>query len=217
MKTRPENRKPDRLRVNFVFERLLLAEKVKVYYGHSRHYAFECSETPLPEHEFDCYIVPFESLKTFFRNRARPDTWLPVIAYGPPGRLTDAFGLGCRDFLKEPWDLAELDVRLTRLLRPARGSDLPNREGEIKVGANRVWTPAGEAVLKPNEARILKALLKAGGEVVTREVLYYAIWGKVKNPSSRVVDVHVCALRKKLKGLMALKIEQVRGEGYILS
>jgi len=190
---------------------------VKVYYARSPHYDFECSERPLPEHEFDCFVVPHEFLKHLFHNRERPDTWLPVIAYGRPGHLTEAFSLGCRDYLKEPWDLAELDVRLTRLLRPNRTGEPQGRGGGIAVGANRVATAAGEAALKPNEARILKALLKARGEVVSREVLYYAIWGKMKNPSSRVVDVHVCALRRKLRGIADVKIEQVRGEGYILS
>jgi two-component system OmpR family response regulator len=188
-----------------------------VYYARSSRYAFECSEAPLPEHEFDCYIVPYESLKILFHNRERPDTWLPVIAYGLPSCLSEAFSLGCREYLKEPWDMAELDIRLTNLLRPGRRAECSDRGGDLVVGANRVSTTAGEAALKPNEARILKALLKAKGEVVSREVLYYAIWGKIKNASSRVVDVHVCALRKKLKGLTDLKIDQVRGEGYILS
>ncbi len=217
MKTRPANRKPDRFRVNFVSLQLLLSEKVKVYYSRSARYIFTCSEEPLPEHDFDCYIVPSESLRGIFHNRERPDTWLPVIAYGHPARLTEAFSLGCREYLKDPWDLSELDIRLRKLLQSVTRTGAAGPDGGLTVTGNRMSTATAEAPLKPNEARILKALLKARGEVVSREVLYYAIWGKVKNSKSRVVDVHVCALRKKLKALTSLKIDQVRGEGYIIS
>jgi DNA-binding response OmpR family regulator len=188
-----------------------------VYYARSSKYVFEVSDDPLPEERFDCFIVPVATLKRLFHNRQRPDTWLPVIAYGDPQALSEAFHSGCRDYLKDPWDLAELDIRLNRLFQLHAPALVPPSGPALRVTGTKVRTDDGEAVLKPNEARILMALLKARGEVVNREVLYYAIWGKIKNSSSRVVDVHISALRKKLKALTPLQIVQVRGEGYLLS
>ncbi len=214
MKTKPGQPNPNTYVVNFVATNQLLTEKVRSFYAHSRSITIECSESPLSENGIDCYVVPFRDVTGLFNNPLRPDTWLPVIAYGDRLVLGDAFAFGCRDFLKEPWDLAELDIRLTNIRRtgaPVAGN------GELNLVGNRLQAAGGEVLLKPNEARILKALLKARGEAVSREVLYYAIWGTVKNASSRVVDVHVSSLRRKLRGLTTLAITQVRGEGYQLT
>jgi hypothetical protein len=213
LKTKPGKPNPKSFVVNFVSTSQLLTEKVGSFYVHSRIVSVACSEAPLPEDGLDCYIVPFAALAGLFNRPERPDTWLPVIAYGDRLVLSDAFARGCRDFLKEPWDLAELDIRLTTV---RRSGEFKTAEGELVLVGNRLRAGSEETLLKPNEARILKALLKARGEVVSREVLYYAIWGTVKNASSRVVDVHVSALRRKMRGLTKLVITQVRGEGYQL-
>ena len=181
------------------------------FYARSRTVTVRFSESPLGESGLDAYVAPARDVAALFANDRRPATWLPVIAYGDRSALAEAFAFGCRDFLKEPWDVAELDIRLAAVLRDVHPA------GEVALTGNRLKTAAGDMLLQPNEARILKALLKARGGVVSREVLYYAIWGKIKNPGSRVVDVHVSALRRKLRGVSGLAITQVRGEGYQLS
>jgi hypothetical protein len=214
LKTKPVKPNPNTYVINFVSTSQLLTEKVRSFFSHSRAITITCSESPLTEDGLDCYVVPFRSLRTLFGNPDRPDTWLPVIAYGDRLVLGEAFAFGCRDFLKDPWDLSELDIRIDSV---RRASAVEAAAGGLTLVGNRLQGGDAVVLLKPNEARIIKALLKARGEVVSREVLYYAIWGTVKNSSSRVVDVHISALRRKLRGLTNLSITQVRGEGYQLT
>ncbi|WP_455381247.1 winged helix-turn-helix domain-containing protein, partial [Salinispira pacifica] len=57
------------------------------------------------------------------------------------------------------------------------------------------------------------------GAVVTRQALYYALWGRDAT-DSRVVDMHVSHLRRKLSGVIpdgnGELIETVHGRGYCL-
>ncbi len=211
MKTKPAQPNPEPATVNFVSHNRLLTEKVGSFFARSRTAAVVVSDCPLSEDGLDAYVVPADEVTALLAGTQRPATWLPVIAYGERAALLEAFAYGCRDYLKEPWDMTELDVRLSAVLRVRE----PDRE--MSLAGDRLKTTRGELLLKPNEARILRTLLKARGQAVSREVLYYAIWGKIKNPESRVVDVHVSALRRKLSGLTGLTITQVRGEGYRLA
>ena len=74
------------------------------------------------------------------------------------------------------------------------------------------------------EARLLDMLLYNAGRVTGREALFYRLWGRLPDAPSRVVDVHVAALRRKCRiaggdGAAGggLTITAVRGEGYLLA
>lgn len=56
--------------------------------------------------------------------------------------------------------------------------------------------------LSRQESEILGTLLKQRGKTVTREVLFYRIWGNLPDKPSRVVDVHVSSLNRKIRKLM---------------
>jgi hypothetical protein len=202
--------------INFVSSQNSLTEKVRNYFAKSAAFEVECSEQPQAEETVHCYIVPFPVLTALINNNQRPDTWLPVIAYGSPFFLREAFSMGACDYLKDPWDLSELEIRLKKALTDPACAAIGESDG-ITLTGNRLTMKTGEIALSVNESRILKVLLRKRGEVVPREVLYYAIWGKMKNTASRVVDVHISLLRRKLEGTAPWRIRQVRGEGYILS
>jgi DNA-binding response OmpR family regulator len=80
-------------------------------------------------------------------------------------------------------------------------------------------TPTGSCLLGTQEQTILRLLAANRGEPVSREVLYYGIWGKPALERSRVVDMHVASLRRKLRGLFGAStdhIRTVRGVGYLM-
>jgi DNA-binding response OmpR family regulator len=67
------------------------------------------------------------------------------------------------------------------------------------------------------EFRLLWFLTEADGRLLTRAQILERVWNDVSGVPTRVVDVHVAALRKKLAGVGAsLQISSVRGIGYRL-
>lgn len=68
-----------------------------------------------------------------------------------------------------------------------------------------------EVHLTPTELRVLLLLTEEPGHVYSREKIAYTVWGYEWAGDSRVVDVHIQRLRKKIGARM---IETVRGFGY---
>jgi DNA-binding response OmpR family regulator len=69
------------------------------------------------------------------------------------------------------------------------------------------------------EQSILRLLSANAGEPVSREALYYGIWGRPAAEESRVVDMHIASLRRKLRRLFPESgacIRSVRGVGYLI-
>jgi len=172
------------------------------------------------ENKIDCYVIPVEVLNLVLDRKELPDTWLPVVVYGKPCFLTKAFLAGCSDYLKEPWDILELDFRLKRIFS-APNKNYVLHEYELMVSDSLCATAHAQVRLSFQESVLLKLLLKQKGTLVPRDVLYYALWGKLPVRKSRVVDVHISALRRKLSLLFPqLKREHfiysAKGKGYIL-
>jgi DNA-binding response OmpR family regulator len=118
--------------------------------------------------------------------------------------------------LKEPWDTEELFLRLEKVT-DAWSDGLDFGDLTLSLSGNRVLTKNGAAVLSHPELLLLRALLKNRGRIVPREVLFYALWGKPPSKPSRVVDMHISSLRRKLGTLLfSNPIATVRGMGYFI-
>ena len=121
---------------------------------------------------------------------------LPVLAYGPEQSLAAALLRGCVDYLRDPWTLTELELRVTRWLEarvPAR------RFGGLWLEGTTLHGPTAAVPLSAAEARLLEMLLHNAGRVTSRDALFYRLWGRLPTTRSRVVDVHVAALRRKCR------------------
>ncbi|WP_029088538.1 response regulator transcription factor [Brevibacterium album] len=81
----------------------------------------------------------------------------------------------------------------------------------IDTGRLTVEIDGAEVHLTPTELRILMLLTEEPGHVYSREKMAYTVWGYEWAGDSRVVDVHIQRLRKKIGAHM---IETVRGFGY---
>lgn len=81
----------------------------------------------------------------------------------------------------------------------------------IDTGRLTVEIDNEEVHLTPTELRILMLLTEEPGHVYSREKIAYTVWGYQWAGDSRVVDVHIQRLRKKIG---ASRIETVRGFGY---
>jgi|GEM_PF-501812 len=96
---------------------------------------------------------------------------------------------------------------------PAGGLERQLRLGSLTIDTGRltVEIDGAEVHLTPTELRILLLLTEEPGHVYSREKIAYTVWGYEWAGDSRVVDVHIQRLRKKIG---ATRIETVRGFGY---
>jgi hypothetical protein len=203
-------------RVNFVAVDAVLTERLKLHLKREEH--IEMRYTASPEKgNFDIFILPAEELVTLTDLKLiKLDKWLPVIAYGSHFLLRKAFLTGCYDYLRDPWGPQELLIRLERLIQVLGKYHLLSF-GSLFLKDNYLTSPAGRTELSYQESRILKMLLRQQGTVVTREALFYAIWDKPPAYNSRVIDVHISAIKKKLElHHLGHIIITVRRQGYLI-
>lgn len=124
---------------------------------------------------------------------------------------------GATDYVTKPFSMTVLLARLRAHLR-STGSD---GEAAFAVGALEVDPAAylaridGSPVdLRPREFELLVLLGREAGRVVTRERILAEVWDQHWEGSSKTLDMHVMALRRKLGE--AVDITTVRGVGYRL-
>ncbi len=128
--------------------------------------------------------------------------------------LAKGFELGCCDYIKKPFDLKELEVRLKNVLKrecfTTHSSVIDIGKGYSYDIESMVLTKEGEEVpLTKQEKRILELLVKHRGGVVSIEQFCEEIWGEYVDGAN--VRVHINKLRKKLDRDI---IKNVHGIGY---
>jgi len=154
--------------------------------------------------------------------RLRERSRVPIIALTARGEEADRVAgleLGADDYVVKPYGLRELIARIRAVMRRAAASDGaggPLRVGELEVDerARRATLGGRELELTPKEFELLAALARDPGAAVTRHRLLAEVWQTSWYGSSKTIDVHVAALRRKLGD--AGWIETVRGVGFRL-
>lgn len=139
------------------------------------------------------------------------------LAYGPAEHLRECALYGCRDYLKDPWDLDELEFRLGRFTSPLR---FTAGAVTVRLEPTRVVSELGSSAITAAEWAVLELLLRRAGEPVSREALFYALWGAAGG-DSRLVDVYVSRLRRRLAEVLPPDglhdpLRSIRGYGYTL-
>ncbi len=158
--------------------------------------------------------------------RVRQSSSIPVIMLTAKGDNIDrviGLEMGADDYLPKPCYPRELLARLRAILRRAPALDDQKAPDQFTAGRLTLWPlqrrveQAGEALeLTASEFNVLETLMRAGGEVVSKEQLSQQALGRQHEAYDRSVDVHVSNLRQKLGDGAGMEIETVRGIGYRL-
>jgi two-component system OmpR family response regulator len=128
---------------------------------------------------------------------------------------------GGDDYLTKPFALDEMAARVEVLLR-RRGADqakLVLRVADLDLDlVARVARRGGRDLrLFPKELKLLEYFVRNAGQVLTRSMIFQAVWGYDFDPGTNLIDVHVRALRRKLEGPgLEPLLHTVRGFGYRL-
>ncbi|MCZ2815055.1 response regulator transcription factor [Modestobacter sp. VKM Ac-2984] len=154
--------------------------------------------------------------------RRRTDTPIIVIALRTTSRdVVVGLDAGADDYVVAPFTTEELSARIRGLGRRTRGLPGPRIQvGELDIAPrDGMVTRSGEPVaLTRTEFKLLSELAIERGRAVSREELIERVWGADHVGDSRLVDVHVWRLRKKIEPTPSRPtvVTTVRGMGYRL-
>ncbi len=129
---------------------------------------------------------------------------------------------GGDDYMAKPFASEEMTARLEVLLRQREAAP---RQLSLSVAdldldlITRTAQRGGEEIrLMPTEFKLLEYMMRNSGQVLTRTMIFEAIWGYHFDPGTNLIDVHLGRLRRKIDrpGQKQL-IQTVRGSGYALN
>lgn len=145
----------------------------------------------------------------------------PIIfltARDQPEDVMEGLRLGGDDYVRKPFQLGELSLRLQAVLRRTSRTDpVELRCGDLLMNdkAHRI-TWKNEAVqLTPREYSVLRHLLLNRDRVLSKSQIAAAVWGASDVGDDNLIETYVSRLRTKL-GDAAVLVETVRGIGYAL-
>src|SRR5271154_344876 len=131
---------------------------------------------------------------------------LMVSAHASEGDVLKGLGLGADDYIAKPFRGNELVARVQSFLRRRERSRRSDTDGKLGIGSatlvrdfHTLENNSSSATLTALEFRLLWFLGEAEGKLLTRAQILERVWNDVSGVPTRVVDVHIAALRKKLR------------------
>ncbi len=202
-------------RIIIISNNPVFISQIKLFEKKSDYFFAYTSSIPETLSEF--LIIDAVLLGEFLNSKSNL-TDIKFIVHGNQNNLKVSFNAGCVDFLRDPWNFDELEARIEKNFKTIK-TDL--RWEKLVISRSSLSIEGFSLGLSIEEYTILKKLIENRGEAVPREALLFALWGEHKK-GSRIVDMHISNLRKKLN---ILKMEQkdccgdiktIRSYGYLL-
>lgn len=148
----------------------------------------------------------------------------PIIFLTSKSQTEDVvkgFGLGANDYVRKPFSMEELIVRIKSQLDRLRTRQ--NQQDWVALGKYEfhptrqlLKLAETETPLTARESQLLQLLLQNANQITDRTLILTQIWGSDDFFHSRSMDVFITKLRKKLQDDPTIQILNVRGYGFKL-
>jgi DNA-binding response OmpR family regulator len=171
----------------------------------------------------DVMLPVYDGFFVLQKLRSRSD--VPVImltACVEHNQRIQGLNYGADDYLLKPFDPDELLARVQAVLRRANLTKRKNSTemtiGDIRIdtSSRTAWRSNMQIDLTQMEFQILEMLMRSAGRTITRDEMTLVIFESQTEPYSRMLDVHISNLRRKLEVGRTL-IRTIRGVGYVFA
>lgn len=201
----------------------LIAEQIKEYFELFEHKVdlysdgLELIENANP----DCYDIMLLDINTpgmsgmdvlrEFRELSVTTPAIFVTAMSDLSHLKEAYGIGCNDYVKKPFDIEELELRIEQLVKESQAKPIAiSTSYSFDMKSEKLYCDKEEVHLNDKESSLIYLLLKNRSQIVSKEIIKSYVWD----------DQDVCdnTLRTKIKKLRDKLgenfIQSLRGVGY---
>lgn len=170
-------------------------------------------------------MMPMKDGFTLTADIRKIDKQVPIIFLTAKSLTEDVvrgFESGCNDYLKKPFSMEELLVRINSLLNrisSVKKVDANNFEiGKFVFNSKSQELSDGLCITKLSfrESVLLKMLAENKNDVLNRKMALDFLWGEDNFFNARSMDVFITKLRKYLKADERIEIVNIRGIGYKL-
>lgn len=192
--------------------------------------ALQMLHSELPDVMVADIMMPKMDGFTLVRQLRKEGIRTPVLflsARTDPEDVVKGFELGASDYIRKPFAIKELIVRIRALLGRLQETQAKAVDEKFRIGhflfdamAHKLSIQVGGSVqeipLPTRESEILALLCRRMGEVVPTASILQDLWGNDDYFCTRSLNVHITRLRKKLAGDGRIAIDAFRGMGYRL-
>lgn len=133
--------------------------------------------------------------------------------------IVQGLNLGADDYMTKPFVADELLARIQARLRYQGGGDTKLRVDDLELDNKTLSVARADKQihLTPQEFKLLQYLMTNKGRILTREMILNRVWLYTPDIETRVVDVYMGYLRKKIdQGFDKPLLRSVRGFGYMI-
>ncbi|MDD3466977.1 MAG: response regulator transcription factor [Campylobacterales bacterium] len=207
-----------------------LSEIIKEYLeeaGCEVHHAGDGEEAldKIYEERFDIYLfdvkVPYMNgfdLLSKLRSEGNETPVIFLTSLNTMDDLSRAFEVGCDDYLKKPFELKELLLRIKTISKRVFYHKADEKIGigngvTFDISSNKILKDGSSVPLSKKESLILKLLIKNRGKIVTPQMIFDNAWDYEDEPSEMSLRTYIKNIRKIVGKEL---IENARGQGYML-
>jgi len=152
------------------------------------------------------------------------NTQVPILfltAKTQTGDVVKGFTMGGNDYIRKPFSMEELIVRIENVLRTKEGKVITVSADIVQLGKYRFYTnrqllvnDKEEKKLSYRESELLKILYENRDGIIDRKNILNLLWGNDSFFNSRNLDVYINKIRSYLREDESLEILTIKGIGY---
>tara|TARA_R110002072_G_scaffold70259_1_gene169858 strand:- start:108 stop:785 length:678 start_codon:yes stop_codon:yes gene_type:complete len=213
----------DEASLGMIVKESLESRDFTVFHAENGEEAFEMYQTKKPDILVLDVMMPKKDGFTLAKEIRLENKGIPIIfltAKSQTADVLEGFNHGGNDYLKKPFSMEELIVRIKALLNRI---ELKTNVENITIGEytfnltkQTLEFSSETEQLTHREAQLLFYLYENKNAVLDRTFILNKLWGNDDFFNARSMDVFISKLRKKLKKDSNIQILNVRGFGYKL-